>query len=172
MTAHRGLSGVYVRAAALGAVAGMRSQLPLAALAVAARRRTFAADAGPPLSYLRSPAALRLLALAASGELVVDKLPFVPSRHELGPMAGRVVVAAVAGAALAHEAGASTPVGGLAAAVVAGLVTDGTYHARASLGRVTGIPDPFLGAAEDCVALTLGWLAVAPWEQERPAQPG
>jgi uncharacterized membrane protein len=151
---------VYSRAATLGIVAGMRSQLPLALLALEANQGKFAADARPPWSLLRSRAALLGLGFSAIGELIVDKLPFVPSRIDAGPLAGRVVVGGVVGAALSADAGHSGPVGGLVGAVSAGLGTVGAYHARLALGRATPVPDPVWGAVEDALAITLGLLAI------------
>ena len=151
---------VYTSAALLGVVAGMRSQMPLALLAVKASQGRFAADAGLPLCLLRSRAALLGLGGFTIAELIADKLPFLPSRHELGPMAGRVVLGGVAGAALTHEAGQSALAGAALGAVGAGLGTDGAYHARVALGQATGVPDPVLGAVEDVLAIGLGLLAL------------
>jgi uncharacterized membrane protein len=150
-----------VRAAALGAVAGMRSQLPLALLALAAKQGRFAADSGPPLALLRSPVALSLLGISAIGELIVDKLPFVPARHELGPMAGRVLFGALAGATLTIEANRSPWGGAFVGGLAAGLATDAAYHARVAAGRATALPDPLLGLMEDVLALGLGRLATS-----------
>ena len=148
------------RALALGAVAGMRTQLPLALLAFAARSGCFAARAGPPLSLLRSPAVFPLLALSAAGEMVVDKLPIAPSRLAPGPLFGRLVFGGVAGAVVAQEADHSTVAGAALGAVGAALGAEAGYHTRVALGRVTGVPDPVWGAVEDVAALALGLLVV------------
>jgi uncharacterized membrane protein len=153
------ITGAYARAVAFGIVAGMRSQLPLALLAMAANQGRFAADAGPPLRLLRSRAALLVLGLSAMGELIVDKLPIVPDRIDPGPLTGRVVVGGVAGAALTSERGHPALAGALCGAIGAGMGTEGAYHTRIALGRATSIPDPVWGAIEDALAISLGLLA-------------
>lgn len=155
-----GIGNSYVRAAVLGAVAGMRTQLPFAALGLAANRGGFAAEAGWPLSLLRSPAVLAGLGASALGELVVDKLPIAPSRLAPGPFVGRVAFGAVVGAAVARAAGESAAVGAVAGALGAVAGAEAGYHARATLGRWTGLPDAVWGAAEDGVAVALALFAV------------
>jgi uncharacterized membrane protein len=102
---------VLLRAAVLGAAAGARSATPLAALA---QRR------GGPVRILAT--------LAAAGELVVDKLPGTPSRLEPGPLGGRIVLGALAGAVLARRAGA----GVVAPALIAAVAAVAASHAGAS----------------------------------------
>lgn len=161
MTATRSLDSPLARAALLGAVAGMRTQLPLALLAHEARQGRVAARADLPLALLRSPLAFPLLAASAAGELVVDKLPIAPSRLAPGPFFGRVVFGGLAGAVLAREAEQSAVAGAAAGAVGAALGAGTGYHTRVTLGRVTGVPDPVWGGLEDLVALALGSLAVS-----------
>ena len=155
----RDVTVTSARAFALGVVAGMRSQMPLALLAYQARRGAFAADARPPLSLLRGRAALPILGLFATGELIADKLPTTPSRLLPGPLAGRLVVGAVAGAAVAADARQPALAGSLlgAAGALAGAAAG--YHLRAALGRATGLPDPVWAICEDVTALTLGLRA-------------
>ncbi len=148
-----------VRAVMLGAVGGMRSQMPLALLAWSARERQFAVDAGPPLSVLRSPKTLPVAAILAGGELIGDKLPMTPSRLEPGALAARFVVGGLAGAALALDAGQS-PLEGVAAGMVgAGLGAYGGYQIRRWLGAASGVPDPVVAIGEDMVAIGIGVTA-------------
>lgn len=153
-------AGVLARAAGLGAVAGLRTQLPLALLALAARQGTFAAAAGPPLSLLRSAAAPSGLSLLTLTELIIDKLPIAPSRLQPGPLLGRLVVGGAAGAAITAEADCSPLAGALLGAVGAGLGAEIAYHARVTLDRLTGLPDPVWGTVEDGLALALGLLVI------------
>lgn len=149
------------RAALLGFVAGMRTQLPLAMLAYAAREGHFATDDDTSVKLLREPAALPVLALSAAGELVVDKLPFTPSRLDPGPLFGRLLFGGLAGAAISREAGDPPLAGALLGAAGAGLGAFVGYHARRWLGEATGIPDPFWGSVEDVAALAIGALVIA-----------
>ena len=153
-------ANIYARAIALGVVAGLRSPLPLALLALAANQGSFGAHSGPPLGLLRSRAALGVLGLSAGGELIADKLPIVPNRNELGPLAGRVVIGGTVGAALTHEVGRPALSGALLGGIGAVVAANGAYYARVWLGRVTGVPDPVWGGVEDVLAVALGLLAV------------
>jgi len=148
------------RVAQLGVVAGLRSQLPFALLALAARRGEFAADAGRPLALLRASAALPLLGFAAVGELVGDKLPTTPSRLAPGPLLGRVAFGAAAGAAVAREAGRAVGLPAALGGAGAALGSVVGYRLRAGAGRATGLPDPILAVVEDALAIGLGVVAL------------
>lgn len=153
---------VYGRAALLGFVAGLRSQLPHALLALAANRGVFAAGAPAPLGLLRSRRTLAALGLAAAGELVVDKLPGTPSRTRPGPLGGRIAIGALVGAAVAQEAGATVPAGAVlgAAGAAAGSFAGAAYRRVAA--EATGLPDPVLALAEDATAVGLAAVALRP----------
>ena len=151
---------VVLRAALLGVVAGMRSQLPFALLALAARRDEGAAAGDGLARVLRSKRAAVGFGLSVVGELVGDKLPVTPSRLDPLPLAGRVVFGGVAGAVLAREAGGNPSLGAVAGGAGSLLGAFGGYQARVALGRATGVPDPVWGAVEDAVAVSLGLLAV------------
>lgn len=148
----------YSRAALLGFVAGMRSQLPLALLARSAPGACGGA-AGLVVRQLHTPVARWLTALAALGELIGDKLPMTPSRLDPGPLAGRFLFGGVAGGILARKAGCSTAAGALLGAAGAGIGAFTGYHLRAALATSSPAPDPLLGAAEDGIALALGLRA-------------
>lgn len=152
--------GVLARALVLGIVAGIRSQLPFALMAVAARRGSFAACEPGRLGLLRTDGVALAVGASALGEIVVDKLPIVPSRLEPGPLAGRVVIGGAAGAALAKEAGG--PIGpGAAAGSVGGLLGSyAGYWGRLLAGRATGLPDPTVAVVEDAIGIALGWAVL------------
>jgi uncharacterized membrane protein len=148
-----------LRVAALGVAAGMRSQAPLALLALAVRGGRI--DAGGGLLRLLGARAVVPLAVAAlAGELVGDKLPVTPSRLDPGPLGGRVVIGAAAGAALAHSAGRGRTSGALAGGLGAAGAYAG-YHLRVRAARATGLADPVLGAVEDALALAVARYALA-----------
>jgi uncharacterized membrane protein len=109
---------------------------------------------------LRSPVAQRLLVLLAVGEFVGDKLPFIPSRLEPGPLFGRMLLGALAGTAIASETRRSPALGAVLGAGGAVIGAQAGYYARVALGRATGIPDPVWGAVEDAAAVTLGMSVV------------
>lgn len=143
----------------LGAIAGMRSMSAPAFVAHAiARHDAPLPDSG--LGLLGQPAVVALLKLFAAGELVGDKLPFIPGRIEPGPLAGRMASGAVVGATVARLGNSSAGAGALlgAASAVAGAFA--AFHARRALGEKTGLPDPFVALGEDALVLAAGsWLA-------------
>lgn len=145
-------------AAALGVVAGMRSQLPLALLSLAAQQRNDLQQALPEI--LSSPTVRALLLVSAAGEIVVDKLPFTPSRLLPGSLVVRTGLGGLAGALLARSAGLPPRLGVLSGAAGALVGSYAGYTVRAGLGRVTGLPDPLFAALEDVAAVALGSRAV------------
>ncbi|HEV2107695.1 MAG TPA: DUF4126 family protein [Thermomicrobiales bacterium] len=149
------------QALALGIVAGMRSQMPLALLAVAADRHSRFAGPGRAWDLLDSPKAPILTGLLALGEVVGDKLPATPSRLEPVPLAGRLLFGSVAGAVVVGQSRDGRWRGAALGAAGAVIGAYGGYHARAALREATGVPDPVWGAVEDVIALGLGVLALA-----------
>jgi len=136
----------------LGIVAGLRSMTPPAVVAWAARLGHL--DLAPtPLDWLGSAAAAWLLAAAALGELIADKLPFTPNRTAVGPFLGRLVTGALAGGALATGHGGSLAGGAVAGAAGAIVGTFGGYRARTGLVRALGTPDYVVALLEDAVAV-------------------
>lgn len=154
--------GVALTAAGLGLVAGMRSMSAPALLAghlVEHRRRR---REGVASRLLASPGRCRLLRLLAAGEMVADKMPFIPARTEPMPLAGRAAMGALCGAALAEHRGgarAGAAVLGAAAAVAA---TFAAYHLRRAAGQRLALPDAMLGVAEDALVVGLGRSLLRP----------
>lgn len=85
------------RATWIGALCGVRSLVPLSHLA---RQHERAGGAGGPWSLLARWPVRALLRASMMTELVVDKLPGVPSRLAGPAIAGRLVSGAVGGAAV------------------------------------------------------------------------
>jgi uncharacterized membrane protein len=147
------------RAALLGVVTGMRSQVPGALLAWRRSRGQLPHDVAGPGGVLRRRTTLPLTLLAAAGEMVGDKLPTTPGRLEDGPFLGRVALGAGAGSGVAAAFGrsriAGAPLGaaGAAAGSVAG------YRLRVAAVARTGVPDTAWGLLEDALAVALGLLA-------------
>jgi uncharacterized membrane protein len=162
MPAQPPTNAVYLRAAILGAAAGLRSQLPLALLSASAGRGDFAGDAAGPLALLRTRAARFALGTAAAGEFIADKTPYVPNRIEPGPFAGRLLLGGLAGAIFARGNRASTPLGFALGVASSGLGTIAGYRFRTTLPRETGLPDLVGALTEDVLAFTLAALALRP----------
>lgn len=142
---------LLARSMTAGFAAGLRSQVPFAALAWK----------GSGLPWLQGRWGKRIATTSALGELVVDKLPVVPSRIERAPLVGRIGFGAAAGALTAKEAGATWATG---AAAGAGAALVGAYVGflgRTSGARLSGLPDPVLALVEDALAWALALAAAA-----------
>jgi uncharacterized membrane protein len=149
---------LVLRAGLLGVVAGLRSQLPTAALAARGLE-----PASGPLAVLGSGGGRRAAYLAAAGEIVADKLSVTPHRMDRGPLIGRVVSGAVAAAVLASASGVrgarlALPV--LAGAAGGYLGSWGGSTGRRAIGAGTGLPDRVVAVGEDLVAIGLAAVAV------------
>ncbi len=151
----------YTAALVLGMVAGMRTMMAPAVLALTLSRRPEYAPAVAPAEWF----ALRPLAitfgLATLGELVADKLPWTPNRTALGPFVARLASGAFTGAVFVQIGRMDPWIGAALGALGALLSTFGVFHARRFVGRVTGIRDPFVGAMEDVIAIALASTVVA-----------
>jgi uncharacterized membrane protein len=138
----------------LGAVSGSRSAMPLAVLAWNHERRA-ARGTWQQWGLFRSPTSRAVLATAAAGEVVGDKLPATPARTSRGALIGRVVSGMVAGAALgtARKSTTGLVVGAVLGGIGAAAGTYATYYTRKGITAV-GVPDRVVAVAEDVAALT------------------
>jgi uncharacterized membrane protein len=150
-----------VRALLLGVVAGLRTQLPVALLAVEAERGRFDPGAGRLARRFASPEGALGAVLAAAGELIVDKLPLTPDRTDAGPLLGRLVAGAAVGSAVHYDAGHPRALGALAGAAGAALGSVGGARVRAALADRSSLPQPLLGAVEDLFAVGLAVAVIA-----------
>ncbi|SCZ68412.1 hypothetical protein [Thiohalomonas denitrificans] len=135
---------LLLAAIGIGAVAGMRTMT--APAAVAWRDRGSAAA--------RSPCVTSVLAGLAMLELLADKIPTAPDRVETGALAARAASGAWSAAQFAKRGGGPLP--GYAAVGAGAAVASawGFYRLRRAAGRL-GIPDLWLGLAEDLLALVM-----------------
>lgn len=144
----------------LGIVAGMRSLLPLAALGVALWRHPTLVPAAVPASWFAHGWLAVLLVVLALGELVVDKLPRTPNRTALAPFLGRLITGGLSGGVVAQTARHPGWIGAVAGVIGAALGAIVMFHARQRVDRALGVPDPWVGAGEDVLALVLAGIAV------------
>lgn len=128
-----------------GLIAGLRSlSAPAAVSAALTDEFAIAAEVTPALRAL------------AAGEMLADKLPFMPSRTAPLPLAGRALFGALAGMALAAAyrrnllAGALLAGGAAIASSYAGLAL------RSSASRRLGVPDQLVALVEDAVVVAAG----------------
>jgi uncharacterized membrane protein len=137
----------------LGAIAGVRSMAPPAALSRALERGDGAGLEDTPFAALGSPGVSKVLRLFEIGEMFVDKLPIAPSRTSPLPLLGRAVSGAFVGAALFVSDGRRAAAGGALGAVSA---LAGAYvgeQLRLQVAKRLRIPDPVVALLEDGVVL-------------------
>jgi uncharacterized membrane protein len=155
------------RAVLLGFVTGLRSQVPVALLAIESQQGRFDPGAGRLARRFGSSEGVAGSLVALAGELVADKLPVTPRRTTSGPFLQRLATGGTIGAAVHYDAGRSRPLGALLGAAGAGAGAWAGTQARAFLAERTRLPGPLLGAAEDLFAVG---LTVAVITAGRPAQ--
>lgn len=142
-----------LRAAGLGAIAGLRSMAAPAALSRAAAAGRIGGLSDTPFAVLGSSKVSTLLTFFEAGELIGDKLPMTPSRTSAPPLLGRAASGAVAGAALfvsSERRAATGGVLGAASAVAAAYVGE---RLRTRIGQLTGVQDPAVALIEDAIVL-------------------
>ena len=157
------IARTLTRSFAIGIAAGMRSQVPAAAIADAARTGRLSRGSGPVWAALRRDGSTKVAIALMLGEMVGDKLPFTPARTTVPAVYGRIASGSLAGALVASGLGAKSGglvFAGLAGAAGAAIGTYGGYHARRSVTE-SGIPDLPIAVVEDVTALAIGRLAVA-----------
>lgn len=137
------------RAAGLGVVTGLRSQTPMAFLARTAKE--------PVLSH---PVTQWMTYFGAASELVIDKMPFTPSRLNPGSLGGRTVSGALAGGLILRRMDGCAIRGALVGGAGALAGSYAGYHLRKQLGDLTGLPDPLFAVLEDGIAITAAALLV------------
>jgi uncharacterized membrane protein len=143
----------------LGVAAGLRSMTPLAVTAWAARSWVPLHDSA--LSFLAAPVTAYILTALAIGELIADKLPFIPSRLTIGPLGARLVSGAICGGALTVAAGQSLPMGAIVGAIGGLAGSFGGYQARRAGTASKVLPPVGVALIEDAIAIGLSILAVS-----------
>ena len=132
----------FERAMRLAVVSGLRASFGVALLEAAYQR--------PNRKYW---------AMAALGEMAVDKLPFVPSRASLAGMLPRAAAGAYVAKQVMDREGVEDPYAAPMGAAVAAGVAALAPKIRGAL-HLIGLPGVLLGLAEDYLALRIGSEAV------------
>ena len=111
------------------------------------------------IAFLGTTTGATIVSVLAVIELVGDKLPVTPSRTSPGPLGGRILIAAFAGAALAIGTGHPWMVAVIcgAAASVAGAYAGFRY--RTGIPKKVRVADLILAIAEDLFTIGLTLLA-------------
>ena len=151
------LDKTMLQVVGLGFMAGLRSASPHAFLAAHLQGQE-AKLAGTPFRWLTTPTAATVLTLMAAGELAADKVPSIPARTEPGPLIGRALSGASAGAALSVARDRSAGAGAALGAVAALVGTFAGYHARRALTGDDRLLDPPVALLEDALVIAGGQL--------------
>jgi uncharacterized membrane protein len=150
---------VYVSAAAMGAAAGMRSMAAPAIVSHLAKAGHLPLEQGR-IGFLGRPSTAKTMAMLAAGELIADKLPFVPKRTKTPSLIVRTASGALSGSALASSKKRSVLLGALLGAAGAVAATYGAYALRKSTSEKLHIPDPIVAVIEDAVVATCAYLVI------------
>lgn len=148
------------RAALLGFATGLRSQVPVALLAIETQRGHFDPGAGRLARRFGSTEGVLGTVVAFAGEVVADKLPATPPRTAIGPFLQRLATGGTIGAAVHYDAGRPRPLGALLGAAGAGAGAWAGSRARIFAAERTSLPGPLLGAVEDLVTIGLAVMVL------------
>jgi uncharacterized membrane protein len=151
---------VFLLAFGIGLVTGLRSMTGPALVCWAAHLGWLNLE-GSRLAFMESTVATYTFSALALGELVADKLPFIPNRTSPGPLFGRVVLGALSGAALCISTGYSSALGAIVGGAGGVVGAFAGYRARAVLVKSSGLPDWAIALLEDLVAVGGGFLLVS-----------
>jgi uncharacterized membrane protein len=110
--------------------------------------------------WLRHPRAVQLFTISTIGEMIGDKLPFVPPRTDPASFVGRLAFGATAGAIGARSLGGSFTTGGTVGAVAAGFSAIIGTTLRQTVPRITGLPGIPIALGEDTIAHLLARRAL------------
>ncbi len=156
------MANLYLKAIGIGVVAGMRSaSAPAFTSHYFANNPSLFLDASP-LKGLGLTATAHVLKFMAGGELIADKLPFVPARTAPGPLDARAVSGGVCGAAVFLAAGEPAETGAVIGAASAVASSFLFMNLRRVIGKAAKLPDPVVALAEDGLMLGIGYTVFAP----------
>ncbi len=145
---------------AIGLVVGLRSMLGPAVVSWAAYLGILPL-ADTSLSFVSSPISVAVFSLLAVGELIADKLPFIPSRTEPGPLVVRILSGGFCAVCLALSARQSVAIPAVAGAIGAVVAAFAGYRIRKHLVMRRGWRDFLVALPEDLIALALACFIVS-----------
>ncbi len=120
---------VYGGAAVLGAVSGMRSMAAPAIVSRLAHTGLLPLE-DSQIKFLGHKNSAKTMALMAVGEMVADKLPFIPNRTSLFPLVTRAASGALSATAFVKARKGSVALGALIGSLAAVGASYGAYKLR------------------------------------------
>jgi uncharacterized membrane protein len=155
---------LYLLCVVIGGVSGLRSLTGIAVVTIAAQRGWphlgWLHLGSTGLNFLTKPLAMFVFVVLAIGELIADKLPFIPSRIQAGPLAVRFLVGGLCGSTLAVAAGMPWVFPAAVAGVTAIAGAYAGYWLRRSITS-RGVKDLPIALLEDATAILLALFAVS-----------
>lgn len=155
---------LYVLCILIGGATGLRSMTGIALVTLAAQRGwpnlRWLHLHGTGLQFLEHPVSMGVFVLLALGELIADKLPFIPSRIQPGPLVSRFAFAALCGSALAVAASTSWILPALFAGIAAVVSAYAGYWLRRTI-TMRGVKDLPIALLEDATAILFALFAVS-----------
>lgn len=113
------------------------------------------------LGFLKRPVTAKSLAVAAIGEVIADKLPFLPKRTKAPSLIWRAISGALGGAAVASSKKRCVLAGAALGSAAAVGSSYGMYELRRWAGERFDIPDFLLAIGEDALLAGCGFLLVS-----------
>jgi uncharacterized membrane protein len=159
---------IYTDAAVMGAVAGIRA---MSAPAVVSQLSDsgLIPEEGSPMAWLHHPGVSKALQVVATGELIADKLPFIPARTQAGPLAARAITGGISGAAVFTAAKRRWWIGALIGAGAAIGASFGAAKLRKWITEEFKIPNNVVGVVEDAVVVGAGYLVLSSLKSHKGA---
>jgi uncharacterized membrane protein len=151
---------VYTEAAVLGAVAGIRSMSAPTVVSQLSESGLMPQE-GSPAAWLNHPTVGKVLKVLATGEMVADKLPFLPDRTQIGPLAARAISGSISGAALTSAAKRPWWAGALIGAGAAVGAAYGFTKLRKWMSEEQNVPTNVIGVVEDAVVAGAAYLVLS-----------
>ncbi len=151
---------VYAGAAAMGAVAGMRSISAPAMISQAAKTGRIAIGHSK-LDFLQSPKTAYAMTALAIGEAIADKFPVMPNRTRTTSLLGRGLMGSLSGAALSSSKKRSALWGGLAGALGAVGAAYAFCYLRRAAREKLHVPDTVAAVVEDAIVAGSGMLVLS-----------
>ena len=141
----------------LGFLCGLRTFTPLAVTTIAIHVGSIRLR-GTPLAFLGTMAAHLIIVLLALVEIVLDKLPFTPSRLRPAGLIGRVLFGAVTGIAFAFTYHHSTILAAVLGMIGAPIGAYAGNKTRARLVQMLKSPDWPIALLEDAICILSSFL--------------
>jgi len=143
----------------MGVLTGLRCLTPSAVTAWAAHLGWLKLQGS--LALMATVPAVAIFTLLAVGELVADKMPWIPNRISIPALLARIILGKLTGACVAAAGGQSIWVGAVCGAVGGIAGAFGGYYARTRSVKALGKPDIYVALVEDLICVGGALLIVS-----------